>query len=159
MLTPGQLLYMPAGFPHTTDTLDCALENEPSVHLTLGVDTHIWGLDGLGARAGALALLGEDDALAGREATAADADFYWSKLRKTLPALGWRGAPQASDADLGAIAAFLASTDARLAADGGRHCRAAAAPSASPRPLRLLRHKLDNPKHCVVAQLPEQARF
>ena len=128
VLGPGDALYVPAGFPHTTDTLGCALENEPSVHLTLGVDTHIWGLDGLGARAGALALLGEDDALAGREATAVDADFYWSKLRKTLPALGWRGAPQASsDANLGAIAAFLASTDARLAADGGRHCRAVAA--------------------------------
>ena len=45
-LKPGQLLYIPAGFPHTTDTLqggdsgDCA-----SVHLTIGLDTHIWGLD------------------------------------------------------------------------------------------------------------------
>ena len=59
VLTPGQLLYMPAGFPHTTDTLNLGEPAPPaaaddSVHLTIGIDTHIWGLDYLGARAGAL---------------------------------------------------------------------------------------------------------
>jgi len=45
VLGPGQVLYMPAGFPHTTDTVvGMAEERDPSVHLTLGVDTHIWGL-------------------------------------------------------------------------------------------------------------------
>ncbi len=45
VLGPGQVLYMPAGFPHTTDTVvGMADEKDPSVHLTLGVDTHIWGL-------------------------------------------------------------------------------------------------------------------
>ncbi|EWM23319.1 myc-induced nuclear antigen [Nannochloropsis gaditana] len=40
-----RVLYMPAGFPHTTDTVvGMAEERDPSVHLTLGVDTHIWGL-------------------------------------------------------------------------------------------------------------------
>ena len=43
-LAAGQLLYIPAGFPHTTDTLDQA-SADPSVHLTIGLDTHIWGLD------------------------------------------------------------------------------------------------------------------
>ncbi|KAH8069900.1 histone demethylase [Aureococcus anophagefferens] len=43
VLTPGDCLYVPAGWPHTTDTLECAVDDEPSVHLTLGVDTHIWG--------------------------------------------------------------------------------------------------------------------
>lgn len=43
-LEPGQLLYIPAGFPHTTDTLDKE-STQPSVHLTVGLDTHIWGLD------------------------------------------------------------------------------------------------------------------
>lgn len=45
VLGPGQMLYMPAGFPHTTDTVvGMSDEKDPSVHLTLGVDTHIWGL-------------------------------------------------------------------------------------------------------------------
>ena len=43
-LRPGDVLYVPAGWPHTTDTLDCATD-DPSIHLTLGVDTHVWGLD------------------------------------------------------------------------------------------------------------------
>ena len=45
VLGPGQMLYVPAGFPHTTDTVvGMSGEKDPSVHLTLGVDTHIWGL-------------------------------------------------------------------------------------------------------------------
>jgi hypothetical protein len=47
VLGPGQMLYMPAGFPHTTDTVVGIVntgEKDASVHLTLGVDTHIWGL-------------------------------------------------------------------------------------------------------------------
>ena len=46
VLGPGQLLYMPAGFPHTTDTVVgiAAGEKDASVHLTLGVDMLIWGL-------------------------------------------------------------------------------------------------------------------
>ena len=43
-LGPGQLIYIPAGFPHTTDTLE-QVSTDPSVHLTVGLDTHIWGLD------------------------------------------------------------------------------------------------------------------
>ena len=36
---------MPGGYPHTTDTVvGMSDETEPSVHITLGVDTHIWGL-------------------------------------------------------------------------------------------------------------------
>jgi hypothetical protein len=51
----GDVLYVPAGFPHTTDT--CTLVDfndttvtqahvfdETSVHLTMGLDTHVWGL-------------------------------------------------------------------------------------------------------------------
>ena len=55
VLSPGQLLYMPGGFPHTTDTVvgivgagekekEKEKEKDASSHLTLGVDTHIWGL-------------------------------------------------------------------------------------------------------------------
>ena len=54
VLTPGQVLYVPAGYPHTTDTvhLDGAGEaaEQDSVHLTIGIDTHIWGLNYAGAR-------------------------------------------------------------------------------------------------------------
>lgn len=42
-----KFLYVPAGFPHTTDTVTGMSDgdNDPSVHLTVGVDTHIWGLN------------------------------------------------------------------------------------------------------------------
>ena len=43
------VLYVPAGFPHTTDTINTAeagdAADDDSVHLTIGLDTHIWGLD------------------------------------------------------------------------------------------------------------------
>ena len=52
VLKPGQILYVPAGFPHTTDTMfinDDQIpvspsDNDPSVHLTIGIDTLIWGI-------------------------------------------------------------------------------------------------------------------
>lgn len=45
VLLPGQMLYVPAGFPHTTDTIrGNEVGGDPSVHLTIGIDTHIWGL-------------------------------------------------------------------------------------------------------------------
>ena len=51
VMAPGQVLYIPAGFPHETDTIGECLEaeassdaaNEPSVHLTVGIDTHLLG--------------------------------------------------------------------------------------------------------------------
>jgi Cupin superfamily protein len=59
---PGDVLFIPAGFPHTTSTVastsvvddDIDVDNnnnnggdrcETSVHLTLGIDHHIWELD------------------------------------------------------------------------------------------------------------------
>lgn len=49
VLQKGDLLYVPAGFPHTTDTshsidLTSNEGQENSVHLTMGLDTHVWGL-------------------------------------------------------------------------------------------------------------------
>lgn len=61
VLEPGHVLYVPAAFPHETDTLDADVEggfeytgpsapatedsiSQAAVHLTLGVDTHLWGL-------------------------------------------------------------------------------------------------------------------
>ena len=50
-LNPGDVMFCPAGFPHTTSTVaddDAGDEREndkASVHLTLGLDHHIWELD------------------------------------------------------------------------------------------------------------------
>jgi Cupin superfamily protein len=48
-LYPGDVLFIPAGFPHTTSTATATeggTENEvTSIHLTFGIDHHIWELD------------------------------------------------------------------------------------------------------------------
>jgi hypothetical protein len=59
VLAPGHVLYVPAGFPHTTDTVNTAdagaeAAASDSVHLTIGIDTHIWGMNYASLRAGAL---------------------------------------------------------------------------------------------------------
>ena len=72
------LLYVPAGFPHTTDTVHTAAAgaaaDEDSIHMTIGLDTHIWGLDYAGLRRGALARLGLPDVLT---ETTLGARLYW----------------------------------------------------------------------------------
>jgi hypothetical protein len=52
-LNPGDVLFCPAGFPHTTSTVtqdDNLHSTDTSVHLTLGIDHHIWELDFLSSR-------------------------------------------------------------------------------------------------------------
>jgi len=58
-LNPGDVLFVPAGFPHTTgtvheeedDSIDNDSENDKtSLHLTFNIDTHVWELDYLNAR-------------------------------------------------------------------------------------------------------------
>ena len=50
VLQPGDVLYVPTGFPHTTDTItladgaDANTFDRTSVHLTMGLDTHVWFL-------------------------------------------------------------------------------------------------------------------
>jgi hypothetical protein len=57
-LDPGDVLFVPARFPHTTDTLSC-YQNEPSkifdqldwsIHLTVGLDSHVWSMNYLSMR-------------------------------------------------------------------------------------------------------------
>jgi hypothetical protein len=57
-LNAGDLLFVPARFPHTTDTLSCYSE-EPdkvfetkdwSIHLTVGLDSHVWSMNYLSMR-------------------------------------------------------------------------------------------------------------
>ena len=68
MLVPGDILFVPARFPHTTDTLNCYDENyggddnrhgsdkekKSSMHLTLGLDTHVWAMNYMSMRTLAL---------------------------------------------------------------------------------------------------------
>jgi hypothetical protein len=52
-LNPGDVLFCPAGFPHTTSTVtqdENLHSSDTSVHLTLGIDHHIWELDFLNTR-------------------------------------------------------------------------------------------------------------
>jgi len=106
-LEPGDVLYVPAGWPHTTDTLDCATA-EPSVHLTVGVDTHVWGLDAMTVLKAARV----DHAFLGRET---DAPHYWESLAKTLPRLGWR----ATGNDAGAVLEALEKAAPGAEVDAG----------------------------------------
>ncbi|KAG7372300.1 cupin domain containing protein [Nitzschia inconspicua] len=52
-LSPGDVLFVPAGFPHTTGTAytdHASSGDETSVHLTFNIDTHVWDLNYLSAR-------------------------------------------------------------------------------------------------------------
>ena len=41
----GDVLYIPAGFPHTTDTVEeTDADYETSLHLTFNIDTHVWNM-------------------------------------------------------------------------------------------------------------------
>jgi len=64
VLEEGDVLYVPARFPHTTDTIDSGPEETDwSIHLTFGLDTHVWDLDFASLRRFALLRAGADDAL------------------------------------------------------------------------------------------------
>lgn len=75
----SQILYVPAGFPHTTDTL-CEMKEEtdshldPSIHLTVGIDTHIWGLNYASLREASLKRSGLSDKVL---LTNLDEKLYW----------------------------------------------------------------------------------
>lgn len=65
----GDILFIPAAFPHTTDTVS-DLENVPentSIHLTFNFDTHVWDLNYLGARKLALRRSGVADSALGQQ--------------------------------------------------------------------------------------------
>ncbi len=83
VLEPGQVLYVPGGWPHTTDTLAefCGEGSDPSVHLTVGIDTHIWGLTYATLRGYALRRKKLWDKL---RLTKMDADTYFD-LNTALP--------------------------------------------------------------------------
>ena len=73
-LEAGDVLFVPAGFPHTTDTAEEGKgegsgeekEDTTSIHLTFNLDTHVWDLDILSARRLALARAGVPDTALGQ---------------------------------------------------------------------------------------------
>eukprot|EP00752_Nemacystus_decipiens_P011678 g10365.t1 len=92
VLEPGQFLYVPAGFPHTTDTVTGMSDdgdNDPSVHLTVGVDTHIWGLNYATLRAYSVARSGTKDEVKQPLERSLGESEYW-RLFTALP-LGFLG--------------------------------------------------------------------
>lgn len=65
VLREGDVLFVPAGFPHTTDTVEETddVDYDASIHLTFNIDTHVWDLDNLGVRNAALRRSGVKDIL------------------------------------------------------------------------------------------------
>lgn len=62
----GDVLFIPAGFPHTTDTVEeteDVADYDTSIHLTFNIDTHVWNLDHLNVRNTALRRSGMTDVL------------------------------------------------------------------------------------------------
>ncbi|GMH58198.1 hypothetical protein TrRE_jg11179, partial [Triparma retinervis] len=45
ILEKGDVLYVPARFPHTTDTVEAEEGGDWSIHMTFGLDNHVWDLD------------------------------------------------------------------------------------------------------------------
>jgi Cupin superfamily protein len=98
VLNPGDALFVPAGFPHTTSTVVDATEprNEeadglvdaPSIHLTLGIDHHIWELDYLCARRLGLRRAGIVDTALGQ---VRDEDNPYAGKVNELPQQVWKG--------------------------------------------------------------------
>ncbi|GMH81565.1 hypothetical protein TL16_g08969 [Triparma laevis f. inornata] len=68
VLEEGDVLYIPARFPHTTDTVDSGpTEDDWSIHMTFGLDNHVWDLDFLSLRRFGLMKSGVDDVLLGSD--------------------------------------------------------------------------------------------
>jgi hypothetical protein len=83
VLSPGQILYVPAGFPHTTDTVQGVEATEPSVHLTFGLDSYIWRLSYASLRAIVLRRAGEPDKLSDK-LQKLESEKYWT-IQGCLP--------------------------------------------------------------------------
>ncbi|KAL9185437.1 hypothetical protein ACHAXT_003214 [Thalassiosira profunda] len=77
----GDILFIPAGFPHTTDTVEESEVNadyDASIHLTFNIDTHVWDQDYLSVRNAALRRSGMKDVLT----TIADVNRYTGKVNQ-----------------------------------------------------------------------------
>jgi Cupin superfamily protein len=94
VLNMGDVLFIPAAFPHTTSTANTGNEGNAgeqleddatSVHLTFNIDTHIWELDYLSARRLALKRSGVQDTALGQ--TKEGDNRYEGKVNQLPPEL------------------------------------------------------------------------
>jgi hypothetical protein len=80
------VLFIPAGFPHTTDTVEETddADYDASIHLTFNIDTHVWGLDFLSVRNAALRRIGVKDILAPQTFSAmnSETNIYTGKVNQ-----------------------------------------------------------------------------
>ena len=118
---PGQVLYIPAGFPHETDTIgdaaaptDHAVAAEASVHLTVGVDTHLWGLSYAKLREVSLNRARQPTTLPGGLPLTALPPAAWHTLHAPLP-VGFLAAPALAPLCVGGRSAHVAHGEARRA--------------------------------------------
>lgn len=85
VMEAGDVLYVPTGFPHTTDTVEGTIGDDEvdqkttSVHLTMGLDTHVFGLTYAHLRWAILQQMKKVHAIAIRTD-----EVYWQTL-ETLP--------------------------------------------------------------------------
>ena len=145
VMEPGQVLYIPAGFPHETDTLlqgesapkgaeKAAAAAQPSVHLTVGIDTHLWGLSYAKLREIAAGRSSPPpEAAMAMEAAAATEHLpmpAWSQLHTPLP-LGFlaaeklaplleiKGCVENAEAEAALVSAMAAEARVRFATASG----------------------------------------
>jgi hypothetical protein len=94
VIGPGDVLYVPVGFPHTTDTMNIMVDNnnnktthdeKASVHLTMGLDTHVWMFTMAHLRWALLQRCGLDFRIHFEKD-----DDYWRAI-ETLPIGFWQG--------------------------------------------------------------------
>ena len=82
----GDILFIPAGFPHTTDTVEETdnADHDASIHLTFNIDTHVWGLDFLSVRNAALRRIGVNDILTPQSFSAmnSETNIYTGKVNQ-----------------------------------------------------------------------------
>ena len=122
VMKPGDVLYIPAGFPHETDTVGeaetpttAAAASQPSVHLTVGIDTHLWGLSYAKLREVALSRSRQAVGLPGGLPLTNLPTEAWSKLHEPLP-VGFLAAPALAPLCAGSTnAAAVQLSDARSA--------------------------------------------
>mmetsp|Transcript_8349 Transcript_8349/g.17007 ORF Transcript_8349/g.17007 Transcript_8349/m.17007 type:complete len:586 (+) Transcript_8349:78-1835(+) len=153
VMKPGDVMYIPAGFPHVTDTANLGDEagaqetqsgeegggggGEPSVHLTVGVDTHLWGLSYATMRQVALKRrrLPATLASSGRVLNALPT-ASWRRLHESLP-LGFLAAPVLEKAHAQPTSAVVVDAGSTAAELGGEEGAASTHPSRpSQRPLK-----------------------
>jgi Cupin superfamily protein len=89
-LKPGDVLFVPSRFPHTTDTLSCYKDDPEkhfdvddwSIHLTVGLDSHVWSMNYLSMRRMGLLKFGLLDVLAHNENdTDMDVDLKYTCMK------------------------------------------------------------------------------